>query len=99
MKELVAAKEIPKCPACGGLVKPDIVFFGEALPENFWLRRYDMHNTGTPILVPRSPHPPRVHLRHLPPYPLFFPRFLHLVLLLVLPRVILTIRLGVRYWD
>jgi uncharacterized protein (UPF0261 family) len=56
MKELVAAKEIPKCPACGGLVKPDIVFFGEALPENFWLRRYYMHNTGTSILVPRRRH-------------------------------------------
>jgi len=46
MKELVAAKEIPKCPACNGLVKPDIVFFGEALPESFWLRRYDMPNAG-----------------------------------------------------
>jgi NAD-dependent SIR2 family protein deacetylase len=46
MKELVAATEIPKCPACNGLVKPDIVFFGEALPESFWLRRYDMPNAG-----------------------------------------------------
>jgi len=24
---------VPKCPACGGLVKPDIVFFGEGLPK------------------------------------------------------------------
>lgn len=25
---------IPACPHCGGLLKPDVVFFGEALPEN-----------------------------------------------------------------
>ena len=25
------------CPTCGGLVKPSIVFFGESLPERFWL--------------------------------------------------------------
>ena len=26
----------PKCSECGGLVKPNIVFFGEALPERFF---------------------------------------------------------------
>jgi NAD-dependent deacetylase len=25
-------EETPRCPACGGLVKPDAVFFGEAIP-------------------------------------------------------------------
>lgn len=37
MKEAVAIKEVPYCERtkCGGLVKPDIVFFGEALPESF----------------------------------------------------------------
>lgn len=29
----VAAGEIPRCPECGGVLKPDITFFGEALPE------------------------------------------------------------------
>jgi NAD-dependent deacetylase len=28
-----AAGEVPACPFCGGLLKPDVVFFGEALPE------------------------------------------------------------------
>jgi NAD-dependent SIR2 family protein deacetylase len=28
-------KEPPKCPSCGGLVKPDVVFFGEELPSRF----------------------------------------------------------------
>jgi NAD-dependent SIR2 family protein deacetylase len=34
--ELAAADlsgfEVPDCPACGGLVKPDVVFFGESVP-------------------------------------------------------------------
>ena len=39
IKEKVFAEEIPKCTDenCGGLVKPDIVFFGEALPEAFFV--------------------------------------------------------------
>jgi Sir2 family len=52
MKEVVDAKEIPKCPSCGGLVKPDIVFFGEALPARFFDRRVDMHHTGSHPPVP-----------------------------------------------
>lgn len=27
--------EVPKCPTCTGVVKPDIVFFGEELPHHF----------------------------------------------------------------
>lgn len=41
MKEAIAIKEVPYCERtkCGGLVKPDIVFFGEALPEAFHRNR------------------------------------------------------------
>lgn len=41
MKEVVMAKGVPRCvtKSCNGLVKPDIVFFGEALPEAFRLNR------------------------------------------------------------
>ncbi|KAL9031538.1 MAG: hypothetical protein Q9196_000433 [Gyalolechia fulgens] len=37
MKQAISRREVPRClhSACNGLVKPDIVFFGEALPENF----------------------------------------------------------------
>lgn len=31
----------PFLPYVQGLVKPDIVFFGEALPERFWLHEID----------------------------------------------------------
>ena len=37
MREAVEKCEVPHCltPECNGLVKPDIVFFGEPLPEEF----------------------------------------------------------------
>ena len=35
VKEHVFGGTVPRCRSCDGIVKPDIVFFGEALPENF----------------------------------------------------------------
>ena len=37
IKDLIFKDEIPTCllPDCGGFVKPDIVFFGDGLPEKF----------------------------------------------------------------
>jgi len=35
VKEVLFKDEIPKCKQCKGLVKPDIVFFGESLPQKF----------------------------------------------------------------
>jgi len=37
VREKVFAGEVCRCE-CGGLVKPDIVFFGEALPEEFFMK-------------------------------------------------------------
>lgn len=39
MKHAVDHGEVPVCEQCRGYVKPDIVFFGEALPEDFFLNR------------------------------------------------------------
>ena len=36
VKKHVENGTIPHCSACGGLVKPDIVFFGESLPSRFF---------------------------------------------------------------
>eukprot|EP01117_Protostelium_nocturnum_P003461 TRINITY_DN144_c1_g1_i2.p1 TRINITY_DN144_c1_g1~~TRINITY_DN144_c1_g1_i2.p1 ORF type:complete len:380 (-),score=94.24 TRINITY_DN144_c1_g1_i2:23-1162(-) len=41
LKETVFKDEIPKCAHCNGYVKPDIVFFGESLPERFHELRHD----------------------------------------------------------
>ncbi|CAF94800.1 unnamed protein product, partial [Tetraodon nigroviridis] len=31
----VMSGKVPRCPTCNGVVKPDIVFFGEELPHHF----------------------------------------------------------------
>lgn len=50
MREHVKAEIVPKCEVdgCEGLVKPDIVFFGEALPDRF---RETTHLPATADLV------------------------------------------------
>jgi NAD-dependent deacetylase len=32
-----ALDELPRCPACAALLRPDVVWFGENLPEDVWL--------------------------------------------------------------
>lgn len=39
IKRHIADKEIPRCHQCKGLVKPEIVFFGEQLPAEFFRHR------------------------------------------------------------
>ena len=41
MKEAIEKRNVPHCltPQCNGLVKPEIVFFGEGLPEEFHKNR------------------------------------------------------------
>lgn len=36
MKNEIFADNVPTCTKCNGIVKPDIVFFGENLPERFY---------------------------------------------------------------
>lgn len=35
LRPAVMSGTVPKCPTCKGVVKPDIVFFGEELPQHF----------------------------------------------------------------
>ncbi|KUI56036.1 NAD-dependent protein deacetylase hst2-1 [Cytospora mali] len=52
MKEHVFKGEVPRCldKKCGGLVKPDIVFFGEQLPEAFHRNR-EVPSTADLVLI------------------------------------------------
>jgi NAD-dependent histone deacetylase SIR2 len=50
IKEHIAAKTIPRCHECSGLVKPEIVFFGEALPRAFFDNR-DLAEEGDLCIV------------------------------------------------
>ena len=36
-----AREEAPRCAACGGLIRPGVVWFGEALPVQAWSRALD----------------------------------------------------------
>lgn len=38
VKEIDLKKLPPKCPSCGGLLKPDFVFFGEPIPDEAHLK-------------------------------------------------------------
>lgn len=40
-RDAVMKSEVPRCSTCSGLIKPDIVFFGEQLPARFFLHLTD----------------------------------------------------------
>ena len=42
MKRVEEGENPPLCEGCGGILKPDAVFFGEALPEEPWERAVDL---------------------------------------------------------
>jgi NAD-dependent deacetylase len=35
-EDILVQERAPKCPACNGLIRPDVVWFGEFLPEAEW---------------------------------------------------------------
>jgi NAD-dependent deacetylase len=49
--ELLAAADAPACPACGGILKPDVVFFGELLPPEAIDRAYELARRARLLLV------------------------------------------------
>lgn len=56
MREKVKRCEVPRCGSgkCGGLVKPDIVFFGEALPGEFMEALPTMQEADLLIIIGTS---------------------------------------------
>lgn len=50
----IEEKKIPKCQKCHGLVKPDIVFFGEQLPYKFFQSMGDVKKADLLIIVGTS---------------------------------------------
>ena len=49
--ELLAEADAPACPACGEIVKPDVVFFGELLPPEAIDRAYQLAREAELMLV------------------------------------------------
>ncbi|NOX18182.1 MAG: NAD-dependent deacylase [Chlorobi bacterium] len=36
VEEFLNSEEVPKCPECGGMIRPDVVWFGENLPDGIY---------------------------------------------------------------
>ncbi len=43
--------DVPRCPRCGGLLKPDAVFFGEPLPEEALAEAFRLASRARAVLV------------------------------------------------
>jgi NAD-dependent deacetylase len=50
MSEPVESADPPRC-ACGGLIRPNVVWFGEALPDEAWQRSVDAVTTADLVIV------------------------------------------------
>lgn len=53
-ESLIAGFKVAKCPLCGGLLKPDFVFFGENVPKDRMLRATEIVDTAGALLVAGS---------------------------------------------
>ncbi len=51
MLELLAEADAPTCEACGEILKPDVVFFGELLPTAAIDRAYELARRARLLLV------------------------------------------------
>jgi NAD-dependent deacetylase len=49
--ELLADADAPGCPACGAMLKPDVVFFGELLPVEAIDRAFELARRARLLLV------------------------------------------------
>ncbi len=50
LRERGLSEEMPRCGRCGGVLKPDVIFFGEALPEET-LREAGRHTLHCDLLI------------------------------------------------
>ena len=51
---MLAEGRPPRCSRCGGLLKPDVVFFGEPLPRRAWMEAVRLASTSRVFLVAGS---------------------------------------------
>lgn len=55
IKKFVNDGIIPRCPACGGILKPDAILFGEQLPQNTWQKALrEIHQSDLMLVVGSS---------------------------------------------
>lgn len=54
LEPYVESGEIPQCNQCGGILKPDLVLFGEQLPVRIWLKAQEASKTCDVMIVAGS---------------------------------------------
>ncbi len=54
LEPFVERGEIPHCPHCGGILKPDVILFGEQLPQKAWSEAQRASRTCDLMLVAGS---------------------------------------------
>jgi NAD-dependent SIR2 family protein deacetylase len=54
MKKFVLENDVPKCNKCSGVIKPDVVLFGEGLPSAFWKNFLDFPKCDLLIILGTS---------------------------------------------
>ena len=54
MKDFVLRNDVPKCNKCPGVIKPDVVLFGENLPSGFWKNLVDFPKCDLLIIIGTS---------------------------------------------
>ena len=72
--EPVAEIHPPECPECGGLIRPGVVWFGEALPAEEWATAEQRMKTADAVLIvgtsgvvfPAAGLPMMAHAREIP---------------------------------
>lgn len=73
-QEQVPAITPPGCPRCGGLIRPGVVWFGEALPEDEWAQAEERMKTADAVVIvgtsgvvfPAAGLPMMAHAREIP---------------------------------
>jgi len=51
VNEFVEIKDLPKCPKCGSLLRPDVVWFGEALPREALDKAFRLAEKADVVIV------------------------------------------------
>ena len=49
--EAIAGFRVPPCVACGGVIMPDVVFFGGSVPKHTVQAAWDLYDAGEALLV------------------------------------------------
>jgi NAD-dependent deacetylase len=49
--EFVDSKDLPRCPRCGSLLRPDVVWFGEALPRDALEEAFRLAGKADTVIV------------------------------------------------